>query len=221
MKTPYILGALALLTLSFGAGAAFATGIGSLTTITRAAFDGDGNVLRPNGYRGWVHVSTRWKPIGVTILDGSTTSTPEIMNVYVEPGAYRSFLATGKWPEGAQIVKEFSATLTDAKLCGPEPSFICSKSIGTGIFETGYTGLGMMVKDSRRFPDKPGNWAYFSFGHKPAPYDAKSPARSDAQCSSCHVAGVGPAGDYVFSAGHIGLARVKGQAAVNSAAGLR
>lgn len=87
-----------------------------------------------------------------------------------------------------------------------EATRICTKDIGAGIFEVYYTGLGMMVKDAKRFPDAPGKWAYFSFGHKPPPYDSPSPVRPKEQCESCHVA-LASDTDYVISRAHIGLAR--------------
>ena len=27
--------------------------------------------------------------------------------------------------------------------------------------------MDVSIKDSKRFKDEPGNWAYFTFGHKP------------------------------------------------------
>ena len=37
--------------------------------IVRASFNGDGTVNLPTGYRQWVHIGTRYKPIGINILD--------------------------------------------------------------------------------------------------------------------------------------------------------
>ena len=74
-----------------------------------ASFDADGSLGLPQGYRHWVHVGTRLKPIGINILDGLPTKTPEIFNAYVEPHAFTLFRKTGRWPDGTQIVKEFSA----------------------------------------------------------------------------------------------------------------
>ena len=49
---------------------------------------------------------SRWE---INILDGKVTKTPEIFNAYVEPRAFSAFEKTGIWPDGTQIVKEFSA----------------------------------------------------------------------------------------------------------------
>jgi hypothetical protein len=67
-------------------------------------------------------------------------------------------------------------------------------------------GLGMMVKDVNRFPDSPGNWGYFEFGHKPPPYVPASAPRSSAQCADRHTTGASDT-DYIVSRSHIGLIR--------------
>ena len=54
-------------------------------------------------------MGTRYKPIGLNILDQKLTKTPEILNAYVEPSAMAVYKQTGQWPEGAQIIKEFTA----------------------------------------------------------------------------------------------------------------
>ena len=38
---------------------------------------------------------------------------------------------------------------------------------GKGYFEGDFNGMDLSIKDSKRFKDEPGNWAYFTFGHKP------------------------------------------------------
>lgn len=175
---------------------------GTPTTVG-AIFAANGDVDLPVGYRRWSHVGTRIKTDGISILDGKPLTVPEIMNAYVEPSALAAFQATGKWPDGTQIVKEVSTILTGDGC--DDVTRICSKPIGNGIFQDSYMGLGMMVKDEKRFPGSPGHWGYFSFGHKPPPYDATSPARAPEQCSSCHV-NLASDTDYVISRAHLGLA---------------
>jgi hypothetical protein len=172
--------------------------------VVQASFNSDASINLPVGYRSWVHVGTRYKPVGINILDGLPTKTPEVLNAYVEPGALAAFERTGTWPDGAQIVKEFSAVRIgegcDAKTA------LCSTSLGIGIFEAGYVGLGMMVKNVKRFPESAGHWGYFSFGHKPPPYDSTATLRPKQQCESCHI-NLASDSDYVISRAHIGLAR--------------
>jgi hypothetical protein len=174
-------------------------------TVLRAQFNSHGEALLPEGYRQWVHVGTRDNALGkLSILDGKPTVTPEVLDAYVEPRAFAAYQRTGKWPDGSQMVKEFAAVRTGAG-CQTQ-TYLCTTEFGEGIFETGYTGLGMMVKDEKRFPSTPGHWAFFSFGHKPPPYDPASPVRPASQCQSCHVA-LASDTDFVISRAHIGLAR--------------
>jgi hypothetical protein len=174
----------------------------SAPTVLPAVFNGDGSVQLPTGYRRWQHVGARVKTGGNSVLDGSKIVIPQVMNAYVEPGAFDIYRTTGKWPEGSQIVKDFSSIET-GKDCGAS-SFICSTPYGLGIFETRFIGLGMMVKDSRRFPAQTGHWGYFSFLLDGQHYASVSPVRARSQCSSCHEANAS-ATDYVFSVTHIGL----------------
>lgn len=171
----------------------------------RAVFTASGEARLPLGYRQWEHVGTRDNAAGkLNILDGMPIKTPEVLNTYVEPHALAAYRRTGRWPDGTQLVKEFSAVRV-----GPgcnEMSFLCTMDIGEGVFQTGYIGLGMMVKDAKRFPDAPGHWGFFSFGHRPPPYEPVSAVRPATQCSYCHV-NLASDTDYVFSRAHIGLAR--------------
>jgi hypothetical protein len=114
----------------------------------------------------------------------------------------RIYQRTGQWPDGAQIVKEFS-TVQVGEGCDPK-SALCDTALGAGIFQSGYVGLGLMVKDARRFPTAPGHWGYFSFGHQPQPYAARAALSPQSQCSDCHVR-LASATGYVVSVAHIGL----------------
>jgi hypothetical protein len=99
--------------------------------VERARFTSDGSAIQPIRWRQWVHVGTRYKPIGLNILDQKLTKTPEILNAFVEPGAMKTYERTGQWPEGAQIAKEFTAVQIGAG-CDTE-TFVCSAQFGDGI----------------------------------------------------------------------------------------
>lgn len=172
--------------------------------IARASFNPDGSIDLPAGYRQWSHVGTRYKPDGIGILDRLPLRAPEIMNAYVEPTAMAWFQKTGQWPDGSQIVKEMSA-IQVGNHCN-RTIRVSTKSIGDGILEANYVGLGMMVKDAKRFPEAPGNWGYFDFGHKPPRYNSTATLAPKEQCQSCHVK-LAADTDHVFSRAHIGLAR--------------
>lgn len=184
------------------AGTTFGAKSEDLDVVVRAAFNPDGSVNLPIGYRNWTHVGTRIKSIGINILDGLPTKGPELLNAYVEPSAMAIFEQTGKWPDGAQIVKEFSALRTDTG-CDPITAY-CKGRFGEGVFETGYVGLGMMVRDAKRFPNATGNWGYFTFGHKAPPYDRTAMPSPKQNCKSCHI-NLASDTDYVISRAHIGL----------------
>ena len=170
-------------------------------------FDAKDQAELPRGYRSWVHVFTGWEPITTTILDGTVTKTPEFKNLYVEPFAYRTYMETGKWPEGTLMVKEFSATSVDKKNCEGPPAFICQVWYGKAIFQTNAIGIGVMLKDTKRFPGEAGGWAYFSFGHQPPPYQKVSALRPRSQCAQCHIERAGAKQDFVFSINQPALSR--------------
>ena len=170
--------------------------------IARAAFDHNGDAVLPAGYRQWQHIGTRYKPDGINILDGLPAKTPEVLNAYVEPGAFSAFEKTGTWPDGTQIVKEFSAVKV-GEGCDAN-THVCKTDLGSGIYESNFVGLGMMIKDAKRFPDAPGNWGYFTFGHRPPPYDPIAHVAPRAKCSMCHEK-LATNTDYVITRAHIGL----------------
>ena len=175
----------------------------SQPNIARAHFNLDGSVSLPVGYRQWSHVGTSLKTSGVNVLDLSPIKTPELLHAYVEPSAMASFGTAATWPDGAQIVKEYSIVRTGND-CDAQ-THVCKTSFGKGIYEARYDGLALMVKDSKRFPDAPGHWGYFTFGHKSPPYDSTAHLLPMNRCEFCHQK-LASDTDYVVSRSHIGLA---------------
>lgn len=170
--------------------------------VLRASFTPDGSAYLPNGFRRWEHVGTRVKTSGRSILDGSVILRPQVLDTYIEPSAFIEYKKTGTWPDGTQIVKELSI-IRLGKNCD-KITFACSTSAGPGIFEDSFIGVGMMVKDSRRFPDAAGNWGYFRFLANGPRYAGTSAVVPANQCQSCHVRFASKE-DYVFTDTHIGL----------------
>ncbi len=165
-------------------------------------FEKDGSLRLPDGYRQWEHVGTRIKPDGRSVLDGSQITIPQVMDAYVVPAAFDSFKKNGAWPDGTQIVKEISL-IKMGNDCDKN-TFVCSTPFGSGIFQASYIGIGMMVKDRKRFPSEAGNWGYFAFRSNGSRYQDTATVRPQQQCASCHMrlaAGM----DYVFSNTHLGL----------------
>lgn len=212
--------------IALAAGSSAALAADSVPESSRANFADSQTVQLPEGYRQWVHVGTYLKePGSTTILDGSKIEGAQFGNTYVEPKAFAAFKATGKWPDGTQIVKEFSASgfsegcdkgsgvcttnqgkpwPQDMDSCD-KATGVCSTKHGKGIFQQYYFGAGYMVKDAARFPKAAGNWGYFSFGPaKDKPYPATAKLRPVEQCAGCHIANRADK-DYVFSDLHLDL----------------
>ncbi len=68
---------------------------------------------------------------------------------------------------------------------------------GRGFFMSELQGLEIALKDSARYPDEPGGWAYFSFGHQPEPYAQSAAAFPTETCNACHD--VNADEDWVFT----------------------
>ena len=145
------------------------------------SFDGDGALIRPEGYREWVYVGT---PLTPNDMNKGKASFPEFHNIYIDSSSWTAFKKTGKYQDGTTLVKELIDVGSKRA-----PS-------GKGYFMGDFIGLEVAMKDTKRFKDEPGNWAYFSFGHK-YPLAEKSKMQPAANCNACHEASA--AEDWVFS----------------------
>jgi len=160
--------------------------------ILAPSYTADGQVERPDNWRSWIYVGT---PLTPNALNGGEAPFPEFHNVYVEPGAFAAFSATGEWPEGTQIAKEL-VLVRESEDCDEETG-ACYEVSGQGYFQGEFQGLELTVKDLAMFADEPGGWAYFSFGHKPEPYGETAAAFPTDSCNSCHEANADT--DFVFT----------------------
>ena len=140
----------------------------------------DGKVKQPVGYRKWVFLGT---PLTPNDMNGGEAAFPEFHNVYMDPDSFAHLEKTGEYRDGTVLVKELTAVGTK------------ELSSGKGYFQGEFTGLEISVKDTKRFKDEPGNWAYFSFGHK-YPLKAEAAKNGAASCNKCHLDN---AKDFVFS----------------------
>lgn len=131
------------------------------------AYATNGDLLPVTGYREWTYLTSG--------LGMSYTAKPADMlmfdNVFVNPEAYRSFLATGTWPDKTVMILE----VREAKSKG---------SINqNGHFQgTDLMGIEAHVKDEKRFP---GQWAFFGFDPS-KPNGTLIP--QNASCYTCHEA---------------------------------
>ncbi len=172
----------------------------SMAVVT-ASFNDDGSVKQPVGWRKWVFVGA---PLTPNALNGGNAPFPEYHNVYVEPSAFDAYEKTGKWPEGTQIAKE----LTTIYQNNNDDVGSSAEVSGRGFQQGEFSGLELTIKDSKRFPDMAGGWAYFSFGHKPQPYEASAKAFPEESCNACHAANA--ADDFVFTQFYPVLRAAKG-----------
>ncbi len=109
---------------------------------------------------------------------------PEFHNVYIDPPSWEHYKQTGEFRDGTMLVKELVSVGSK------------SASSGNGYFMGEFIGLEVALKDTRRFPNEPGNWAYFSFGHE-YPLAKTAEAQPTSVCGGCHLANSEE--DFVFT----------------------
>jgi hypothetical protein len=126
------------------------------------AYTADGQLTLPSDYREWVFLSSG---LGMTYqpMGGDAAFT----NVFVNPTAYRSFLASGKWPDKTMLVLEIRGSASKGSI---------NKG---GSYQSDLMAIEGEVKDTAKFP---GGWAFFSFGKSTS---GKMLPRSE-DCYACH-----------------------------------
>ncbi|MBY0461104.1 MAG: cytochrome P460 family protein [Gemmataceae bacterium] len=144
-------------------------------------FTEDGKLKQPTGYRKWPFIGT---PVTPNDLNGGDAAFPEFHIVYVDPDSFAHYEKTGEFRDGTVIVKELTS------VGGKEATS------GKGYFMGEYSGLETAIKDAKRFKDEPGNWGYFSFGHK-LPLKETAALNAAASCNDCHQKNAKQ--DYVFT----------------------
>jgi hypothetical protein len=145
---------------------------GMQTKDSLANFDGAGNLKRPVGYREWIFIGT---PLTPNDMNDGKAAFPEFHNVYLDPKSWAYWKKHGEFRDGTIITKELVSV-------GSKSTFS-----GKGYFEGEYLGLEAMVKDSKRFPDAPGNWAFFRFTNDNYQgLKTQAAALPDKDCNGCH-----------------------------------
>jgi len=131
-------------------------------------FTQDGKLMRPDDYREWIFLSSGLGMTYGALGTGERTDHPLFDNVFVNPPAYKSFLATGTWPDKTIFVLEVRASGSKS-------------SINTGgHYQDEIVGVQAAVKDVKRFP---GNWGYFGFKKAADPVEVLP---QTAACYACH-----------------------------------
>jgi hypothetical protein len=133
---------------------------------TIPTYTGDGRLVFPDNYREWIYLTTGmdmdYNP------DPAMAGHSMFDNVFVNPEAYKSFVATGTWPDKTMLVLEGRMAASKGSI---------NKA---GHYQTSEVMSGSVhVKDKSRFA---GGWAFFGFGEGKT---AKQIPTS-AECYSCH-----------------------------------
>ena len=134
-------------------------------------FNSAGELIQPTGYREWIFVGT---PVTPNELNNGKAPFPEFHAVYIHKSAYRKWKKTGAFPDGTILMKELISV-------GSKQA-----ASGKGYFMGEYIGLEATIKDSKRFKDEPGNWAYFSFTQEGKPLKKTAKAFPAGKCNICH-----------------------------------
>jgi Cytochrome P460 len=131
-------------------------------------YTADAQLKLPEHYREWVYLTTGFD---MSYTPGGMQMDHHMFdNVFVNPEAYKAFVATGTWPDKTMIVLE--GRRAEGK------GSINQK----GNYQSGdIHAIEVHVKDEARFP---GKWAFFGFG------DEKTAKMipTTADCYSCHAA---------------------------------
>jgi hypothetical protein len=128
-------------------------------------YDADGKLLRPE-YREWVFLGA-----GLDMTYGSRAAAAQpdhhmFTNVFVNPGSYRAFVGTGRWPDKTIFMLEVRHTGTDRR---PNKA---------GLFQAEAVGLEAHVLDAGK-----GGSRFYDFDGK----GAGSPLSATSSCNTCHL----------------------------------
>jgi hypothetical protein len=132
------------------------------------AYAANGDMLPIPHYREWIYLTS-----GINMsYSPKAEQTPDhamFDNVFVNPAAYKSFLATGTWPDKTILVLEIRGARSKGSINH------------RGHFQsTELMGMEVHVKDEKRFP---GGWAFFDFD---SPDKDGTLIPAGAPCYTCH-----------------------------------
>src|SRR5690349_4531247 len=85
-------------------------------------YTSEGKLVRPQGYRRWVYVSSGF---GMSYNpDVGGNGQPAFTNVFVTPSSYDYFLANGKWPDKTIFVLEEYRSTSHGSINQPQERFL-------------------------------------------------------------------------------------------------
>jgi hypothetical protein len=139
--------------------------LASFSLLAQPRYTGDGQLVLPSDYREWVFLSSG---LGMS-YSRDANRPPAFTNVFVNPAGYRSFVATGKWPDKTMLVLEVRASSSKGSI-----------NQG-GSYQSDVVAIESEVKDAAKFPGN--GWAFFAFGKSNT---GQMLARTE-DCYSCHL----------------------------------
>ena len=130
-------------------------------------YTADGKLELPENYREWVYLSTGFD---MSYTPGAQADHHMFDNVFVNPEAYKAFLATGTWPDKTMLALEVRGAVGKGSI-----------NQRGNYQDVDRMGMEVHVRDEARFP---GKWAFFGFD------DSKTATMvpQNAACYSCHQA---------------------------------
>jgi hypothetical protein len=133
-------------------------------------FTNANELIRPEGYREWMFAGSN---LNMGYSEGSEPAPTDsrFHNIYIQREAYKTYVATGKFPDKTVLVMEVIAAGTNASI---------NKK---GMFEDRSIGIEVAVKDEKRYPEK---WAYFNFIGKGGAQLPQAKAFAKDSCWKCH-----------------------------------
>jgi hypothetical protein len=135
------------------------------TPKTSPEYTADAQLKRPEDYRNWIYLTS-----GFDMSYSASSEPPDhhmFDNVFVNPDAYKAFLATGTWPDKTMFVLEVRGAHSKGSINQ------------RGDYQGDLMGVEVHVKDEQHFPNK---WAFFQFDDNKT---AKMTPTTTA-CYSCH-----------------------------------
>lgn len=159
----------ALISLDFASqpGSVFAASHAGNALAYTPTYTKDGDLAPPLQYREWVYLTSG---LDMSYNPKASADMPMFDNIFVNPEAYRIFLATGTWPDKTVMVLESR---------GAESKGSINRA---GHFQSGAAmGLEFHVKDESRFP---GKWAFFDIVNE----SKAALIPQGAPCYTCHAA---------------------------------
>lgn len=159
-------------------------------------YTADGQLVFPTNYREWIYLTTGFDMDYNPDMNMGDHSMFD--NVFVNPEAYKAFVATGTWPDKTMLVLEGRMAASKGSI---------NKK---GHFQTDDVMVrSVHIKDEARFP---GKWAFFGFNEgKPSKQISK-----EAVCYSCHEQHAAVDTTFVqFYPTLLGIAKKKGTLAPN------